>query len=154
MNNLTTEVSNLTGTNLEATNLEITNLEEINLEEAIAAKVRKLPRERQQQILDFAEFLNTKISVDTAEKNPEPKLVSQSLTKATAVSQSVPEINPPTAIRVEGGDTTTADSANTAEVLEAAMSQSFLELAQKYVGCVEAPKDPSTNKKYFVGFGE
>ncbi len=147
MNNLTTEVSNLTGTNLEATNLEITNLEEINLEEAIAAKVRELPRDKQQQILDFVEFLKTKLLAETAEKNPELKLESQSLTKAISVSQSLPEINSPTAIRVEGDDIT-------AEVLEAAMSQSFLELAQKYVGCVEAPKDLSTNKKYFVGFGE
>lgn len=73
MSNLTTEVSNPTGTNLEETNLEIanlekTNLEEINLEEAIAAKVRELPRERQQQVLDFAEFLLLKL------QQPEPKI--------------------------------------------------------------------------------
>jgi hypothetical protein len=54
MSNLTTEASNPT---------EITNLEE-----AIAAKIRELPREQQQQILDFAEFLLIKL------QQPGPKI--------------------------------------------------------------------------------
>ncbi len=108
MSNLTTEVSNPTATNLEGNNLETPNLEETNLEEAIVTKIRELPRDKQQQILDFAEFLKTKLLVETTEKNPESELESQS----------------------------------------------FLELAQKYVGSVEAPEDLSTNKKYFAGFGE
>ncbi len=98
MSNLTPEVSSPALANLEITNLE----------EAIATKVRELPREKQQQILDFADFLKIKLLVETAEKNPEPEMESQS----------------------------------------------FLELARKYVGSVEAPEDLSTNKKYFAGFGE
>lgn len=49
----------------------------INLEEAIATKVRELPRDKQLQILDFANFLKIKLLVETAEKNPEPEMESQ-----------------------------------------------------------------------------
>ena len=31
---------------------------------------------------------------------------------------------------------------------------SCLDLARKYIGCVEGPADLSTNKAYFNGFGE
>lgn len=58
MSNLTTEVSNS----------EVTNLEETNLEEAIATKIRELPRDKQQQILDFTDFLLIKL------QQPEPKI--------------------------------------------------------------------------------
>jgi hypothetical protein len=30
---------------------------------------------------------------------------------------------------------------------------SCLDIAKKYIGCVEGPADLSTNKKYFEGFG-
>ena len=58
MSNLTPEVSSPALANLEITNLE----------EAIATKVRELPREKQQQILDFADFLLIKL------QPPEPKI--------------------------------------------------------------------------------
>jgi hypothetical protein len=31
---------------------------------------------------------------------------------------------------------------------------SCLDIAKKYIGCVEGPADLSTNKKYFEGFGQ
>ena len=58
MSNLTPEVSSPSAINLDVTNLE----------EAIATKVRELPRDKQQQILDFADFLLIKL------QQPEPKI--------------------------------------------------------------------------------
>jgi len=42
--------------------------ESTNLEKAITAKIRKLPKDKQQQILDFADFLLIKL------QQPEPKI--------------------------------------------------------------------------------
>lgn len=74
-----------------------------NIELAIVNNIRQFPIDKQQQVLDFVEFLKTKLE-------------------------------------------------KTEDVNE--QNQSFLTLAEKYIGCVEGPADLSANKKYFEGFGK
>lgn len=45
----------------------------MNIEQAVIENLRKLPPEKQQEVLDFTEFLNQKISLPT----PDPTLTPQ-----------------------------------------------------------------------------
>ncbi len=77
----------------------------MSIEQLVIQKLQTLSPEKQQEVLDFVEFLQSK---------------------------TLPE-----------------ESSNE----QGNESASFLTLAQKWVGCVDAPSDLSTNKKYLDGYG-
>jgi hypothetical protein len=79
----------------------------MSIEQLVIQKLQTLSPEKQQEVLDFVEFLQSK---------------------------SLPD-----------------ESSN--QLLSERESASFLTLAQKWVGCVDAPSDLSTNKKYLDGYG-
>ncbi|MBE9226857.1 DUF2281 domain-containing protein [Phormidium sp. LEGE 05292] len=77
----------------------------MSIEQLVIQKLQTLSPEKQQEVLDFVEFLQSK---------------------------------------------TLPDESSNQQLSESA---SFLTLAQKWVGCVDAPSDLSTNKKYLDGYG-
>jgi hypothetical protein len=77
----------------------------MSIEQLVIQKLQTLSPEKQQEVLDFVEFLQSK----TLPKESSNQQLSE--------------------------------------------SASFLTLGQKWVGCIDAPSDLSTNKKYLDGYG-
>ncbi|MFB2877517.1 DUF2281 domain-containing protein [Floridanema aerugineum] len=103
----------------------------MSIEQLVIQKLQTLSPQKQQEVLDFVEFLQSK-------SLPEESSNQQ-------LSESASFLTPPLRIPdIQGA---------LSQQLSERESASFLTLAQKWVGCIDAPRDLSTNKKYLDGYG-
>ncbi|MFB2880899.1 DUF2281 domain-containing protein [Floridanema aerugineum] len=103
----------------------------MSIEQLVIQKLQTLSPEKQQEVLDFVEFLQSKTLPDESSNQQ--------------VNESASFLTPP----LRTPDIQGALS----QLLSERESASFLTLAQKWVGCVDAPSDLATNKKYLNGYG-
>lgn len=107
----------------------------MTIEQAILEKVRSLPHERQQQVLNFAEFLVQKSQAMTTEE------------RAIAALKTLPPDKQQKALNFIESLQTKLQQSSGQEI-------SVLEVAGDLIGAVEGSGDLSTNPKYMEGFGQ
>ena len=104
----------------------------MSLVDTAIAKMQNLPPERQQEIIDFIDFL---LSREPIKLQPDERLELPSSQEAVSVLEAA------------GDDERLEPVTSTQEAV------SVFDAAGDLIGCVEGPRDLSTNQDYLEGYG-